>query len=83
MPRLVLDNLDPRVFVALQRHARAHGRTLEDEASRILADAAASRADETGDPWVALRAASLAMRERLKGRVSGDSSDLIREDRDR
>lgn len=83
MPRLVLDNLDPNVFATLQQHAAAHGRTLEDEVSRILADAAAAQSGGSGDPWADLRAASLSMRERLRGRVSGDSSDLIREDRDR
>jgi len=60
----------------LKRRADQHGRTREDEAREILEQSL----KPPGSPDFWERAAEL--RARLKGRVSGDSADLIREDRD-
>jgi len=76
MAKLVVRDLNPEVVVRLEVRARSHGRTLQEEAKAILEAAAPLPMRE------ALRMAR-EWQQRLAGRVTGDSADLIREDRER
>ncbi|MBI2766481.1 MAG: hypothetical protein HYX53_11305 [Chloroflexi bacterium] len=84
MPDVVIHDLSPEVVAALEQNARESGRTLEAELRVVIERAAAggaasARVDaDREDFWK--RAAEV--RERFKGRFAGDSTDLIREDRD-
>ncbi len=86
MASLTIDDLDPAVIAGLLHRAAASGRTLEEEARAVLAEAAGA-AGSGGDDRQARRsdfaAFAAGMRRRLEGRVAGDSADLIREDRNR
>ena len=75
MPQLLVRGVSPDIIEALKRRAAEHGRSAEAEHRLILE--AALRTDRS-DFWE--RAS--ALREELRGRISGDSADLIREDRD-
>jgi plasmid stability protein len=72
MPDLLLRNVPQHVVDALERQAVLHGHSAEAEHRTIL-----EAALRTGF-WE--RAA--ALREETRGRISGDSTDLIRQDRD-
>ena len=75
MARVIVRNLDDRIVAALKEQAKRHGRSLEQELRQILAGAVRpSRAD-------ALRVADEIRRSAPPQRT--DSTDLIREDRDR
>jgi plasmid stability protein len=68
--------LDPEVIERLKRRAKGHGRSLQGEAKVILEAAAPLSADEArriAEDW----------QRRTAGRVTSESSDLIREDRER
>jgi hypothetical protein len=84
MPDVVVRDLSPEVMAALERNARHAGRTLEAELRVVIERAAAGGGASTPvdadreDFWK--RAAEV--RERFKGRFAGDSTELIREDRD-
>jgi plasmid stability protein len=76
MPALLIPDLDETVLTRLQARACQSGRTIEEEARAILAEA------PSPDPfWEQAR----RLRERLAatGRTFSDSAELIREDRDR
>jgi plasmid stability protein len=75
MAQLLVRGVSQDVVAALKRRAAEHGRSAEAEHRLILE--ATLCAGRTGF-WE--RAAEL--REELRGRISGDSADLIREDRD-
>jgi plasmid stability protein len=75
MAQLLVRDVPPDVVEALKRRAAEHGRSAEAEHRLILE--AALRAGRSGF-WE--RAA--ALRERTRGRISGESADLIRQDRD-
>jgi plasmid stability protein len=76
MPQLLVRGVPEDVVEALKRRAAEHGRSAEAEHRLILEEALkARRAGFWG------RAAKL--REETRGKITGDSSDLIREDRDR
>jgi plasmid stability protein len=74
---ITVPDVDETLVTRLESRAKQHGRTLEAEVKLILA-AAASQLDPT---WERINQA----RERLAatGRVFSDSTELIREDRDR
>lgn len=78
MSALVIPDLDEATFTRLRERATTHGRTAEAEAREILA---ATLQAPAADPWAAIN----AFRERLagSGRNFTDSTELIREDRDR
>lgn len=66
--------VESRVLARLSMRARAHGRTVEDEIGAILEEAA-------GGDMERAREAARSAQERTKGRIRGDSADLIAEDR--
>lgn len=75
LPQLLVRDVPPDVVEELKKRAAAHGRSAEAEHRHILAETLCPDRDGFWE-----RAAKL--REELRGRISGDSTDLIREDRD-
>jgi plasmid stability protein len=77
MATLTIRNLDDAVVERLKQRARANDRSLEAEVRQMLTQGAErmSRAE------LVRRAEEMA--ERTRGRIRGDSTDLVREDRDR
>jgi antitoxin FitA len=78
MPELVLTDMDDVVLHYLQDRATRHGRTPEQEAEAILAEALSGN---RSDPWAAVDA--IYHRLAATGKTFSDSADLLREDRDR
>ncbi len=76
MGQLLVRNLDTETIAQLKARAKRHGRSLQGEAKVILIDATSFSLEEA-------QAASKQWQQRLRGRVSGDSAALIREDRAR
>jgi plasmid stability protein len=66
----------PETLEQLKSRAEQHGRSLQGEVNAILESATVFSMDEA-------RQASERWRQRLAGRVTSDSGDLQREDRDR
>jgi plasmid stability protein len=75
MSQLLVRGVPPDIVKALKRRAADHGRSAEAE-HRLILEAALRPG--RADFWE--RAA--ALREELRGRITGNSADLIREDRD-
>lgn len=75
MAQLLVRDLSPDLVEALKRRAIKHGRSAEAEHRIILEETLLTQDDGFWE-----RAAKL--REELRGHISGDSADLIREDRD-
>ena len=77
MSALVIPDLDDATLARLRERATSHGRSAEEEAREILAAAL----EGPPDPWARIN----AFRERLlaSGRTFSDSTELLREDRDR
>jgi plasmid stability protein len=78
MPELRILDLDAPAFDRLRERAKAHGRSVEAEARTILQGALTETAR---DPWAVIN----ALREELarSGKTFPDSTELIREDRQR
>lgn len=78
MPELLIPDVEQGILQRLQEQAYRHGRTVETEAKEILAEALQA---PKADPWAVVD----LIREHLaaSGRDFGDSTELIREDRDR
>lgn len=74
MAQLTVRNLAPEVVGALKRRAAAHGKSAEAEHRDILRKALLG--DEEG-----FAARAMALRQRLRSSV--DSTEVIRQDRDR
>ena len=77
MAEILVRNLNPETVERLEVKARSHGRTLQAEAKAILEAEAAvplsmNDARRIAQQW----------QKRLAGKVTGDSADLIREDRE-
>ncbi|HEX6865405.1 MAG TPA: hypothetical protein VF414_21435, partial [Thermoanaerobaculia bacterium] len=75
MAQILLRDLDPGVIERLKIRARRHDRSLQAEVKAILEAAAPlsmSAARSLAEEW----------QKRLAGKISGDSSDLIREERE-
>lgn len=79
MTKLVVRDLNPEVVARLEVRARSHGHTVEEEARAILEEV------EEATPLPRKEALRIAQewQKRLAGRITGDSAELIREDRDR
>ena len=76
MAQVLVRDLDNVVVERLKIRARQHGRSLQGEVKAILEAAAPismSEARSLAEEW----------QQRLAGRIRGDSSELIREDRER
>lgn len=76
MAQLLVRNVPLDVIDALKRRAQSHGRSAEAEHRLILQQALTERRGE-------FRALAAALRLATRGRIGGDSAELIREDRDR
>jgi plasmid stability protein len=76
MPDVLVRDLDSQVVERLKGRAKQHGRSLQGEVKAIL---------EAVTPMSMGEARSLAeqWQERLAGQIQGDSSELLREDRER
>lgn len=76
MPQVVIRNLDEELLIRLKDRAKLHHRSLEAELRFILGQAV------RGSRRECLATADQIKRE-LAGRWEGDSTALVREDRDR
>jgi plasmid stability protein len=77
MAQILIRDLDPEVVERLKAQAKEHGRSLESEVRQILAVAVEQMAWK--DAWAKLD----ECRKRFAGQTFSDSTELIREDRDR
>lgn len=76
MARILIRDLDDETVRRLKERARRHGRSLQGEAKLILTQAAGlsfREARELAHQW----------HQKLAGRQFPDSTDLVREDRQR
>jgi plasmid stability protein len=78
MRELVLTDVDDVVLDDLRERATRHGRTSAEEAKAILAEVLRSKCRDVWGPVDAIY-----QRLAASGRTFTDSSDLLREDRDR
>lgn len=76
MAQVIIRNVDDDAIRLLKDRARRKGVPLESELRTIVVDA--SRNDHAG-----FRARAADCRRRVAGRQHGDSTKLVREDRDR
>lgn len=76
MAQVLVRDLDTEVLERLKNRAHLHGRSLQGELKAILEAAAVFSMNDA-------RQASERWRQRLEGRMTSDSGDLLREDRDR
>jgi antitoxin FitA len=74
MPDLLVRDIDPELYERLRDKARAQGKSLAQVAREAFADKFAPSKEE-------LWAEAARLRAKI-GKVSGDSTELIREDRD-
>jgi hypothetical protein len=74
MPDLLVREIDPEVYERMRKFAEAQGKSLAQTAREVFAEKFKASKDEI---W----AEAERLRARL-GKVSGDSTKLIREDRD-
>jgi plasmid stability protein len=75
MPDILIRNLDKKTLSRLKTQAKKNGRSLQNEAKRLLEHGAAPTLAES-------LAAAARWRQKL-GHLPGDSARLIREDRRR
>lgn len=78
MKQVLIRDLDEDVIEALKDRAARHNRSLQGELKVIVTQAA--RGNRVNP---ALLKKIDALRDSLKGKIKGNSADLIREDRDR
>ncbi|HEY0511331.1 MAG TPA: hypothetical protein VGH73_05480 [Thermoanaerobaculia bacterium] len=76
MAQILVRDLSPDTVERLKDRALRHGRSLQGEVKMILESAATLSTSEA-------RAVAKEWQRRLAGRMTSDSSDLIRENRDR
>ncbi|HEX5319979.1 MAG TPA: hypothetical protein VFW46_12530 [Stellaceae bacterium] len=76
MAQLLVRDVPPVVVEALKRRAAEHGRSAEAEHRLILEEALRVGRSE-------FRKQAAKLREETRGRVTVNSTELIREDRDR
>ena len=79
MPNVLVRDLDSPVLAELKRQAKKNHRSLQAELRLILSRAASERQVSFDE---AVRFAD-EMRRKYAGKITGDSTELIREDRDR
>jgi plasmid stability protein len=77
MARVLVRDLDPAVVERLKAKAQDHGRSLQKELKAILEEAASRPS------WSEARMEVERVRQRFAGRSFSDSTELVREDRDR
>jgi plasmid stability protein len=77
MASVLVRDLDPAVIERLKARAEEHGRSLQKELKAVLEQAAAQ------GTWSEARSSIERVRKRFAGREFSDSTELIREERDR
>ncbi len=77
MATVLVRDLDPEVVARLKARAEERGRSLQKELKAILEEAAAK------PTWEEARREIERVRQRFAGRTFSDSTELVREDRDR
>lgn len=75
MPQLLVRDVPRDVVEALKRRASIHGQSAEAEHRAILEEVLKAGRGS-------FRAKAARLREETRGRIVGESADLIREDRD-
>lgn len=84
MAQILLENLDPLILEKLENLAKQHGRSLQEELKHILQQAAETATKyHTGGDMEKAREAAFRVRQQLAGGIHTDSTELIREDRER
>lgn len=78
MSQLTLQDIDDSLWRRLQQRAATHGQTIEAEAKTILAQTLDTAREEI---WAKVDA--IHARLAASGRTFSDSTDLLREDRER
>jgi antitoxin FitA len=77
MASVLVRDLDPAVVDRLKARAEENGRSLQKELKAVLEQAA------TQASWAEARADIERVRKRFAGRQFSDSTELVREERDR
>jgi antitoxin FitA len=77
MASVLVRDLDAAVIDRLKARAQEHGRSLQKELKAVLEQAAAQ------GTWAEGRSSIERVRKRFAGREFSDSTELIREERDR
>jgi antitoxin FitA len=76
MTQILVQDLSPALVARLKERAERNGRSLEDEVKAILESAAKLSMTEA-------REVARQARRSLEGRMTSDSADLLRADRER
>jgi antitoxin FitA len=77
MASVLVRDLDPAVIERLKARAQEHGRSLQKELKAVLEQAAAQ------GTWAEAQSSIERVRKRFAGREFSDSTELIREERER
>ncbi|MBW4645295.1 MAG: hypothetical protein KME23_20260 [Goleter apudmare HA4340-LM2] len=84
MAQILVENLDPIILEKLETLAKQHGRSLQDELKNILQQATEKVGYyHTGGDMEKAREAVARAQVRYAGKTFSDSTELIREDRER
>ncbi len=84
MAQILVENLDPIILEKLESLAKQHGRSLQEELKQILEQAAEKSTHyHTGGDMERTREAVARAQVRYTGKIFSDSTELIREDRER
>lgn len=84
MAQILVENLDPIIVEKLETLAKQHGRSLQEELKHILQQATEKAIYyHSGGDIEKAREAALRIRQQLVGSIHTDSTELIREDRER
>ncbi|MBF2007719.1 hypothetical protein ACF3DV_32365 [Chlorogloeopsis fritschii PCC 9212] len=84
MAQILVENLDPVILEKLENLAKQHGRSLQEELKHILQQAAEKVTHyHIGGDMEKAREALARAQVRYAGKTFSDSTELIREDRER
>ncbi|MCW5315644.1 hypothetical protein GTQ43_18055 [Nostoc sp. KVJ3] len=84
MAQILVENLDPVIIEKLETLAKQHGRSLQEELKQILEQAAEKATHyHTGRDMEKAREAIARAQVRYTEKFFSDSTELIREDRER
>jgi plasmid stability protein len=76
MAQILVRDLSPDIVARLKKQASGHGRSLQGEVKAILESAAPLSMEEA-------RELAAKLRKSFSGRITSDSAELVREDRER
>ncbi|MEH2360400.1 FitA-like ribbon-helix-helix domain-containing protein [Nostoc sp.] len=84
MAQILVEDLDPIILEKLETLAKQHGRSLQEELKQILQQAAEKVTHyHTGGNMEKAREAVARAQVRYTGKIFSDSTEFIREDRER